>query len=393
MYKLAGLVSIVLVAVVLVLVYLQFRGDFTPKTRLTLLASRSGLVMDAGSKVTYNGVEIGRVARVEEIEDHGTPQARLSLDVNPKYLRSIPANVDAQIRATTVFGNKYVSFTSPKNPSPQRITPKDVIIASAVTTEFNTLFETLVSISEKVDPVKLNETLAATAQALDGLGEKFGQSIAQSNDILADVNPQLPALRSDTQNLADLADVYADASPDLWRALKDAVITTQTLHDEESNIDAALMASIGIGNTGADVFERGGPYLARGAEDLIPTSQLLNEYSPEILCTLRNYAKVAPKVYEIFGGNNGYALHAAGTTVGAGNPYVYPDNLPRINAHGGPEGKPGCWQTITHDLWPAPYLVMDTGFSLAPYNHFALGSPFAIDYVWGRQVGENTINP
>ena len=72
---------------------------------------------------------------------------------------------------------------------------------------------------------------------------------------------------------------------------------------------------------------------------------------------------------------------------------MYPDNLPRINAHGGPEGKPGCWQTITHDLWPAPYLVMDTGFSLAPYNHFQLGSPFAIDYVWGRQVGEYTINP
>jgi phospholipid/cholesterol/gamma-HCH transport system substrate-binding protein len=393
MYKLAGLVSIVVVAVVLVLVYLQFRGDFTPKTQLTLLASRSGLVIDVGSKVTYNGVEIGRVARIEVIENRGTPQARLSLDVNPKYLESIPANVDAQIKATTVFGNKYVSFTSPKNPSPQRISSKNVITVSAVTTEFNTLFETLVSISEKVDPVKLNETLAATAQALDGLGDRFGQSITHSNDILADVNPQLPQLRSDTQNFADLADVYADASPDLWRALKDAVITTRTLHEEESNIDAALLASIGVGNTGADVFERGGPYLARGAEDLVPTSELLNYYSPEIYCTFRNYALVATKVYEIFGGDNGYALHAAGTTVGAGNPYVYPDNLPRINAHGGPEGKPGCWQTITHDLWPAPYLVMDTGFSMAPYNHFALGSPFAIDYVWGRQVGENTINP
>jgi phospholipid/cholesterol/gamma-HCH transport system substrate-binding protein len=30
---------------------------------------------------------------------------------------------------------------------------------------------------------------------------------------------------------------------------------------------------------------------------------------------------------------------------------------------------------------------------LAPYNHFSLGSPLAIDYVWGRQVGEYTINP
>ena len=44
-------------AVVLALWWLQFRGQFTPKTTLTMVAARSGLVMDPGSKVTYNGVE------------------------------------------------------------------------------------------------------------------------------------------------------------------------------------------------------------------------------------------------------------------------------------------------------------------------------------------------
>ena len=79
---------------------------------------------------------------------------------------------------------------------------------------------------------------------------------------------------------------------------------------------------------------------------------------------------------------------------------MYPDNLPRVNARGGPEGRPGCWQPITRDLWPAPYLVMDTGASIAPYNHFeptrhsgSAADPVLIEYVWGRQVGENTINP
>ena len=56
-------------------------------------------------------------------------------------------------------------------------------------------------------------------------------------------------------------------------------------------------------------------------------------------------------------------------------------------------GAPGCWQHITRDLWPAPELVMDTGNSIAPYNHLDTGSPYAIEYVWGRQVGDNTINP
>ena len=36
---------------------------------------------------------------------------------------------------------------------------------------------------------------------------------------------------------------------------------------------------------------------------------------------------------------------------------------------------------------------MDTGASIAPYNHFEFGQPLMIDYVWGRQIGENTINP
>jgi phospholipid/cholesterol/gamma-HCH transport system substrate-binding protein len=377
---------------VLVLVYFQFRGSFTPKTQLTLLSSRAGLVMDPGSKVTYNGVEIGRVAGVNAVSVGGVPKAKLTLEVNPRYISLIPANVDANIKATTVFGNKYVAFSTPKNPTPQRISSRDVIDVSSVTTEFNTLFETIVSVAEKVDPVKLNTTLTAAAQALDGLGTRFGQSIDHGNAILADLNPQLPQLRYDTQRLADTADVYSNASPDLWDWLSNTVITARTLNHEQRNLDAALMASIGFGNTGADIFERGGPYLVRGAQDLIPTSQLLNTYSPEILCTIRDLHDVAPKIDQTFGGN-GYSLRTLSEVLSSSNPYVYPDNLPRVNARGGPEGAPGCWQPITRDLWPAPYLVMDTGASIAPYNHFGLGSPFAIEYVWGRQVGEYTINP
>ena len=393
-YKLAGAVAIVIALVIVVLVYRQFRGDFLPRTQLTMMADRAGLSMNSGDKVTYNGVEIGRVADIQEVNEGGVPKAKFTLDVDPKYIKLIPANVDAQIKATTVFGNKYVSFTSPRDPLAARVTPSTPITVNTagVTTEFNTLFQTVVSISEKVDPVKLNETLAATAQALDGLGDRFGQSIVHGNEILSDLNPKMPQIRYDTQRLADLADTYANASPDLFAFLKNAVTIVHTLNDEQSNIDAALMASVGFGNTGGDVFERGGPYLVRGAEDQIPSSQLLNEYSPELLCTIRNFHDLGPATAAINGGN-GYSVRTHTEVLGPANPYVYPDNLPRVNAHGGPEGAPGCWQKINRDLWPAPYLVMDTGASIAPYNHFELGSPFAIEYVWGRQIGEYTINP
>jgi phospholipid/cholesterol/gamma-HCH transport system substrate-binding protein len=387
-----GVVLLLVCGLVLVLVYLQFRGDFTPKTELTMVASRAGLVMEPGSKVTYNGVEIGRVAGISEIERDGRPAARLALDVNPRYLELIPANVVANIEAATLFGNKYVSLTSPENPTRQRISTHDVIDVRSVTTEFNTLFEAVTSISEKVDPIELNATLSALAQALDGLGGKFGESIVNGNEILAQLNPRMPQIRYDVRRLADLADAYSRASPDLWDFLRNAVSTARTLTRQQGDLDAALLAAVGAGHTGEDIFARGGPYLAHGAADLVPTAELLDTYSPELLCTIRNFHDAAPEVAKAAGGN-GYSLSATGTLIGAPNPYVYPDNLPRVNAHGGPGGRPGCWQKITRDLWPAPYLVMDTGASLAPYNHLDLGQPLATEYVWGRQYGENTINP
>lgn len=392
-YKTAGAVLLVLVIAVAAFIYLQFRGDLTKKTHLTLLSPRAGLVVEPGSKVTYNGVEIGRVSRISMVDENGTPKAKLTLDVNPDYFKYIPANVAADIRATTVFGNKYISFSSPKHPSPQHISSHDVIDASAVTTEFNTLFETVTSIAEQVDPIKLNQTLAATAEALSGLGDRFGQSLDNGNRILDDLNPQMPQIAEDNRLVADLADVYADASPDLWDGLDNAMTSARTFNEHSADIDEALMAAVGFADDAADSFERGGPYLVRGATDLVPTTQLLDDYRGMILCTIRKFSVVQKRASAALGGN-GYSLaSSSGTLAGAGNPYVYPDNLPRVNARGGPEGRPGCWQDISRELWPAPYLVMDTGASIAPYNHLEIAQPVLIDYVWGRQVGELSINP
>ena len=106
--------------------------------------------------------------------------------------------------------------------------------SAGVTTEFNTLFETITSISEQVDPVKLNLTLSATAEALTGLGDKFGKSLVNGNAILDEINPQMPQLRRDLQRLADLSDVYIKASPDLWNALDNAVTTARTFNQQRN---------------------------------------------------------------------------------------------------------------------------------------------------------------
>lgn len=391
--KTAGAVVVLICAAVVGLIYLQFRGDLAPTTRLTVLAPRAGLGMEPSSKVTLNGFAIGRVTSVSEATDGTRTAARIDLAVDTRYLSLIPGNVDAVITASTVFGNKYVALTSPENPTAQ-ITPTDVIRVKkgGVTTEFNTLFETITDIADRVDPVQLNMTLTAAADAFTGLGDKFGRSLTDVNRVLADVNPRIPQLTHDIDQLSTLADVYTESAPDLLSGLRDGTTTARTIVANQDSLTQALVAAVGFGGTGTDVVNRTTPFLVRDLADLVPTSQLLDEYSPALLCTLRNFHDIAPKISDALG-KNGYASNTATELIGATNPYVYPDNLPRVNARGGPGGRPGCWQPISRDLWPAPYLVMDTGASIAPYNHFELGQPIATEYVWGRQIGENTINP
>ena len=74
------------------------------------------------------------------------------------------------------------------------------------------------------------------------------------------------------------------------------------------------MAAVGFGNDAADSFERGGPYLVRGAADLMPTTKLLDDYRGMIFCTIRNFAEVEPRVAAVLGGDNGYSLTTSSGT-------------------------------------------------------------------------------
>lgn len=391
-FKTLATIGALALTVIAVLVFVQFRGGFTAKVPLTLIADRAGLLIGPGSKITLNGVEIGKVGSLTEIERDGQPAAKFSLDISPKYFPLIPVNVNAAIKATTVFGGKYIALSSPKQPGAP-ITPADVISVSSVSTEVNTVFETITSIAQTIDPVKLNLTLSGAADAVSGLGEKFGTALSNGNKVLDNINPQMDQVRSDIQKFATLTDALGDASPDLWSFLDHVTTTARTLNRQQKDLDTTLLAAIGFSHTGTDVLNNSQPHLAQTLLQLVPTTGLLDTYSPELFCAIRNAAEVEPAVAAAEGAGNGYSLRAHTELVGGTNPYVFPDNLPRVNAKGGPGGAPGCWQKTTRDLWPAPALVTDTGASIAANDHFQIGTPWANEYVWGRQIGEYTVNP
>ncbi|MFD4181060.1 MCE family protein [Rhodococcus sp. NPDC058514] len=309
----------------------MFSGGFTDSEPVTVTADRAGLVMDPDAKVKMRGVQVGRVESIGQDGD----QAQLELAMDPSYLHLIPSNAQVEIKSTTVFGAKYVNFVVPKNPSSSSLAAGTTIAADSVTVEFNTLFENLSTLLQQIEQEKLNATLGAISEALNGRGDELGQLLAESDQYLKKMNPALPQLQRDLAAASTVTNVYADVTPNLMRLLDNATATSGSIVDEQANLDLLLMNVTGPANNANGVVTENEPNLTKSLSDLKPTTEVLAEYSPSLACMLVALQKTVPAANEIFGGlQPGVALSTS--FVYGVEPYTYPKDLPKVNATGGP---------------------------------------------------------
>lgn len=324
----AGLVTVVVIGLIIGLSVALFRGDFTKSEPVTLISDRAGLVMNPDAKVKMHGVEVGKVAAIEALPDG---RAELKLEINPAQLKLIPSNVTADIASSTVFGAKFVELLPPENPSSARMYAGQVLEGQHVTVEINTVFQQLTRVLDKIDPTKLNETLGAMSAAFGGRGEKMGQTLSDFEALLAKLEPSLPNMARDIENTAVVAGGYADAAPDLLRTLDNTTQISQSIVDEEQNLDAFLVSMIGLADIGNEVLGGNQPALSEVLRLLAPTTDLLNEYAPGLNCALEGMliAKNQPPQPD-----PGVLVNVA-FTLGIER-YRYPQNLPKVAAKGGP---------------------------------------------------------
>jgi phospholipid/cholesterol/gamma-HCH transport system substrate-binding protein len=137
---LMGLVTIVVIVAAFALAANLFRGGFTESVPVTVISSRAGLVMNPDAKVQIRGVQVGKVASIEDLPNGG---AALHLAMDPSRLSAIPANALVDIASPTVFGAKFVQFVFPANPSAESLRAGQVVDAQHVMVEVNTVFEQL----------------------------------------------------------------------------------------------------------------------------------------------------------------------------------------------------------------------------------------------------------
>ena len=337
-----------------------FNESFRDTLPVTVTSDRSGLVMEDGGKVKLRGVPVGHVRAIHP----GATAVTLQLDIDADQLPNIPANVGAQIRATSVFGAKYVDLIYPKNPVPQRLHAGAVLQSQNVSTEVNTVFQNLTGLLHQIEPAKLNSVLGAFSEAVRGKGAAMGQAITDANQVLARLTSRGDVTRADWQALAGFADTYSGVSAKLVSILDAASTTSTAITDNAAALDALLLNTAGLGQAGIVLLGPNNPNLIRSLNDLAPTTDLLLKYNPEYTCMLVGAKWLLDNGgYDVTGGANGKSIVIDAGLLLGDDPYRYPDNLPIVAAKGGPGGKPGCGSLPIVDInWPVRSLFANTGF-------------------------------
>jgi phospholipid/cholesterol/gamma-HCH transport system substrate-binding protein len=370
----------ILVAGLIAMTAASFSGKFQTFIPLTLVSDRAGLVMEQGAKVKLRGVEVGQVASI------GTDvkAAQLQLKMQPDAFKYLPSNVEAEIKSTTAFGSKYVDLIVPDRPSPVALKPGAVLHSRNVTVEVNTVFENLQSLVQALDPAKMNSILSAFAQSLRGKGDRLGQAITGANNLLLAVNPRLGTIHRDWRLFGKTAAAYSNAAQDILSILDSATTTSTTLTANQQSLDALLMSAIGFGQTGINVVGVNESNIVRSVNQLDPVTALLNKYSPSFTCLFQGAQWYVEHGGRDTLGGNGYSFIMDAGLLFGDDPYRYPKHLPKINATGGPGGRPGCGSLPDPSAnFPVRALVTDTGWGAAPNEirtNLAVGNPWWANY-------------
>jgi phospholipid/cholesterol/gamma-HCH transport system substrate-binding protein len=354
------LILFTVIGVFLFVTMAVFNGTYRSFVPVTMTSDRAGLVLETNAKVKMRGVQVGRVSEI----GGGTEGVSLKLEIEPDQIRYIPDNVQAQIKASTAFGGKFVDLVYPQNPNAARLAAGAVLHSTNVSTEVNTVFENLVELLNVVDPAKLNAVLTAVADGVRGQGERMGQATTDLNEVLQALNARTDTIREDWRSFKAFNDTYAAAAEDIVTVLDAASTTSTTIVKHSPALDNLLLNVIGFSKAGTNLLAASKDSFVKSVNTLEPTTNLLLTYNPEYTCWLKGATWFLDNGGQsAWGGADGRSIHLDVGLLLGNDPYVYPENLPVVAAKGGPGGQPGCGSLPDATKnFPVRQLITNTGW-------------------------------
>ncbi|NBH03996.1 MCE family protein [Amycolatopsis sp. SID8362] len=347
-YQVLGLAFLLVAALFIAFTLAVYNKAFTPVTLVKLETDRVGSQLRTGGDVKVRGMLVGEVRSVVAKGDH----AELELALDPGKTHVIPKNVSARLLPKTLFGERYVALQLPET-SEGPIKAGDVIPQdrSSAAIELQKVLDDVMPLLQAVQPEKLSSTLTAVSTALEGRGKQLGQTLVQLSDYLGKLNPSLPDVKADITGLANVADTYDKAAPDLLAALSDLTTTSRTIVDQRAQL-SDLYATVTAASVDLTNFlQVNKDNLIRLTTAIQPTLDVLAKYAPEYPCLMRQLAESVPRAELAFGKGTAHPEVSRVTIEFAASRGKYLPGVdePKYDDKRGPR----CYPSVPHPgVWP-----------------------------------------
>ena len=258
-------------------------------------ADASGLYPKAA--VTYRGVEVGEVSKLE-VTDHGAI-ATLRLENDAR----IPARASAELHSTSAVGEQYVDLVDPRSGAggtSRAVLADGATIPRERAVEMPQITPVLDSVNRLLESVPKAATRRVLDQVDDGLGgsgPQLQELVDSSGKLLTEAQSQIEATTSLISALQPVLETQRDLGPATrdYAAQLDQV--TGVLADDDS---AALRGLLATGPGGLDAARATvrdlQPVLPMMLANLTTNAQVLNTYLPQVRQILVIYPSLVARL-------------------------------------------------------------------------------------------------
>ena len=188
-----------------------------------------------------------------------------------------------------------------------------------------------------------------------------------------------------------VANIYADAAPDLVTVFDNVPTISKTIVDEQDNLNATLLAATGLANNGTDTLAPAENDFIAAIQRLRAPLKVAGDYSPEFGCIFAGIERGIDNFAPIIGGARPGLFVSSNFLPGA-PAYTYPESLPIVNASGGPNcrGLPNVPSKQLGGSWyQTPFLVTDNAYiPYQPNTELQFDAPSTLQFLFNGAYAE-----
>jgi phospholipid/cholesterol/gamma-HCH transport system substrate-binding protein len=224
------------------------------------------------SNVTYRGIQIGRVTKVEPTKNG----VRATLSIASRY--KIPIDASANVHSVSAIGEQYLDLVSTGNPG-KFFAPGQTITKGTVPSEIGPALDTANRGLSALPKTKIASLLDETALAVGGMGPALQRLVDSTQSIVGDFQANMSDVNDVIANSAPILESQVDSSDSIERWSHNLDTLTAEIAHNDQHVQSVLSRAAPTADEVNEVFSDVRESLPQTVANLEIVGDMLKRYN------------------------------------------------------------------------------------------------------------------